>query len=127
MICEKLKTGMNGLFCANFGSRIHTDHICKSMWCAPCYTTHSLKGDEKRYKEAREGDHFMSTFRCDFCMFYMLKKRFPDKHIVKDSQLLCAIRRVTLDAFWANDTQMVYQNKLKVKRIITFALCNFIA
>ena len=63
----------------------------------------------------------MSTFRCDFCIFYMLKKRFPDKYIVKDSQLLCAIRLVTLDAFWANDTQTVYKNKLEVKRIITLS------
>ena len=109
------------------------------MWCASCYTTHSLdnfhiaepqdssgfvrvkKGDEKRYREAREGDHFMSTFRCDFCIFYMLKKRFPDKHIIKDSQLLCAIRRVTLDAFWANDTQTVYKNKLEIKKIVKLA------
>ena len=76
------------------------------------------KGDESRFKKARPGDHLMTTFRCDFCLFFMLKQRPPITMSSKDDLLLCALRPVNLDALWANETKTVYHNRLDMNKAI---------
>ena len=60
----------------------------------------------------------MTTFRCDFCLFFMLKQRPPIPMSSKDDLLLCALRPVNLDALWANETKTVYHNRLDMNKAI---------
>ena len=47
--------------------------------------------EEDKYLKARRGDHLLTPFECDRCMFLKLKGRLPIKEAPKDSLLLAAI------------------------------------
>jgi hypothetical protein len=58
--------------------------------------------DEEEYnafKQARLGDNFLCPFQCDLCHFRNIKGYNPGQDLVKDKDLLVAIRRANLDAF----------------------------
>ena len=73
------------------------------------------------YHEARNGDHAITPFECDTCIFRKLRKRTPDKEREQDKLLLLMIRRANLDAFWSRARSTVYQNTNKIKRNIKFS------
>ena len=110
------------------------------MWCASCYTSIDLlpfvykgktgleeadeddgeledlerrdqekRGDRKEYKYARNGDTLQVPFECDLCVFRKLKGTDPGGGEA-DKQLMCCIRRVNLDAFWARAKTTVRLN-----------------
>ena len=56
--------------------------------------------DLLQYMEARNGDHLMTQFVCELCVFRILKERNPDDR-ESDTLLLEVMVRVTLDAFWS--------------------------
>mmetsp|Transcript_3766 Transcript_3766/g.5141 ORF Transcript_3766/g.5141 Transcript_3766/m.5141 type:complete len:86 (+) Transcript_3766:6431-6688(+) len=79
-----------------------TGRVCLGVWHAECYVKHdkdifprfSYKdlensfipegeedpgGDEGRYNRARDGDHLMTPFQCDYCHFWNLKGRPPNQ------------------------------------------------
>ena len=108
--------------------------MCKSAWCGKCYRIHhedrfhiaypqDTSGftqvdniDEHRFKEARNGDHIMCNFQCDYCIFEMLKQRQPRKSDYKDKLLMICIRRANLDALWAREPSTVDGNRREVDR-----------
>ena len=55
--------------------------------------------DPNDYHEARNGDHALTPFECDSCVFIKLKRRKPIMGDHKDNLLLVMIRRMNLDAF----------------------------
>ena len=73
------------------------------------------------YHEARNGDHVITPFECDTCIFRKLRKRSPDKEREQDKLLLLMIRRANLDAFWSRARSTVYQNTNKIKQNIKFS------
>jgi hypothetical protein len=75
-------------------------------------------GDAKRFKAARNGDHFMCPFMCDLCHFRRLKWRDPDSSEASDELTLLCIRRANLDAFWSREPGTVAANLREIKSII---------
>jgi hypothetical protein len=116
---------MNGLFCSNFATSRPPWNACKAVWCGPCYTAHQddhffvhLPTDEEgcewgpaedhiRYRRARNGDHLLTPFECDLCVFRNLQHRNPVPDSPQDTLLLCCIRRAILDALWGRESLTV--------------------
>ena len=55
--------------------------------------------EENEYQTARNGDHLMAPFECDFCIFRKFKHREPMRDNNQDTLLLALIRRANLDVF----------------------------
>ena len=70
-----------------------------------------------RYVNARAGDHLMCPFQCNLCQFRNVTKRDPGTEMVRDHDILIAIRRAILDAFWSRATHTVQGNKSTLKRL----------
>lgn len=86
-VCGKWKEETNGLFCTNYlHSRGHWKP-CDSVWCGSCYTPHPddrfhrfVARDEsgfewcnskipQQYQVGRDGNHLVTSFQCDDCVF----------------------------------------------------------
>lgn len=68
------------------------------------------------FHEARDGDHLMIPFECDYCIFWKLRKTEPDlEHKSSDRLLMACICRVNLNAFWSNMSSTVTSNRDKVR------------
>jgi hypothetical protein len=66
------------------------------------------KPDERTFHYARNGDHLLVAFECDFCIFSQIcPGKRPNLMHKCDALLLAAIRRVNLDSFWGRATQTV--------------------
>lgn len=133
---------MNGLFCANFGTRRRPSlPKCDGVWHPRCFskakTDHfprlqpadleegilppeDLKevDDDERFQEARLGDHLMCPFQCDTCHFENVFGIPPDKNNQQHSLSLVCIRRAILDSFWARESGTVIQNWRESKRFL---------
>jgi hypothetical protein len=71
---------------------------------------------KREYHFARNGDHLMVPFECDFCI--LAKLRSGSTGMVepeKDRLLLACIRRANLDSFWSRATSTVVANGDRVK------------
>ena len=68
--------------------------------------------------EARDGDHIMTPFECDKCIYRKLKGRDPIPLSNQDSLLMLMIRRMNLDAFWSRARGTVKQNLWCVKQTL---------
>ncbi len=98
------------------------------MWCGKCYVAHpdddfyvqvaeddagyawKRRGeDELRFMHGRDGDHLMSPFQCDTCVFRILNGRNPVDR-PSDNRLMCFIRRINLDSMWSRETSTVVAN-----------------
>jgi hypothetical protein len=69
---------------------------------------------------ARPGDHFLSPFQCELCLFINIQGRsslFGEGNL-SDVVLLRALRRANLDAFWSREPNTVLQNLGKVNCIL---------
>jgi hypothetical protein len=62
------------------------------------------KGDAKRHMHARDGDHLVTPFQCNLCIFRTLQGRNPGPH---DELLMECIRQANLDALWGRETSKV--------------------
>ena len=69
-----------------------------------------MKEDKERCLIARDGDRLMVLFQCDICIFRNLQHRDPGTDS-KDSTLMSAIRRVSLDTFWGREPNTVAANR----------------
>jgi hypothetical protein len=66
------------------------------------------KPDEKAFHYARNGDHLLVAFKCNFCVFSKIcPGERPDLTNERDTLLLAAIRRVNLGSFWSRATGTV--------------------
>ena len=52
------------------------------------------------YMKARNGDHLLTPFECDTCIFRKLQRRDKIPNNPQDLLLLGCIRRANLDAFF---------------------------
>jgi hypothetical protein len=124
--CTKKVTQVQGIFCANFGGQAPGLPPCQKAWCAPCYKILPgadfliyrpidddgeqlcAQGEERDFLEAREGDHLVCPFECDYCAFFRLRGHSPFRDDNTDQLLLTYIRRANLDAFWCRRPGTVY-------------------
>jgi hypothetical protein len=75
------------------------------------------KPDPFAFHYARDGDHLMTHFECDTCVFRKLRDGdFPDHSRPSDKLLLACIRRVNLDAFWSSAKNTVISNRGVVEK-----------
>jgi hypothetical protein len=91
-------------------------------WCGACYKSHPLgrfhickpkdedgfewltkESDAVRFHQARDGDHLITPFQCDWCLFQLLTGGIPNPTRQGDEFLMCLIRRANLDAFWGRE------------------------
>lgn len=129
---------MSGLFCANFAHSRECWPPCRSVWCGDCYTTHPLDRfprhipvdesgfewrpieDQRKYLHARDGDHLITPFQCDLCVFRNLQHRNPTASHLQDDFLLCCIRRVNLDAVWGRESSTVDSTLRGAKQMVRY-------
>ncbi len=71
--------------------------------------------DALRHACGREGDHLLTPFQCDTCVFRNVKGRSPGKG---DRLLLACIRQVNLDALWGRETATVNSTYRAAKQTI---------
>lgn len=125
---------LQGVTCANFGlNRGPGKRVCMNSWHGSCYRAHpkdqypilttqdledSLVDDEQmeeedplRFKEGRDGDHLLTPFVCDYCVFEDLEGRTPNFSLTEDECNMVAIRRVLLDSLWARERSTVAANR----------------
>jgi hypothetical protein len=74
--------------------------------------------DKNKILSARNGDHLMCPFQCDMCHFKNLKGRDPLRGDYTDRNLLTAIRRSNLDAFWGRASSTVAGNLNTMRNIV---------
>ena len=77
--------------------------------------------EEDKYCRARVGDHLLTPFECDRCIFWRLAGRNPSLSSDQDKLLLACIRRANLDSLWSRSSQTVYQNMRKVIQSLEFS------
>jgi len=108
---------MSGIFCTNFAIPQSGWTACNSIW--GCYTPPDLvqfhqtlpqdeggfhwvvAKDQSHHNRARDGDHLVTPFQCDLCVFCNLKGRNPTPH---DALLMACIWQANLDACWGRET-----------------------
>ena len=74
--------------------------------------------NEKDFEEGRNGDHLITPFQCDLCVFRRIKGIDPNSSSESDKLTLAYIRRTNLDALWSRARGTVQNNKGTVDRII---------
>jgi hypothetical protein len=75
------------------------------------------RADEQVFHYARNGDHLLVAFECDFCVFSKIRPgERPDMTSEIDTLLLAAIRRVILDSFWSRATSTVDSTRQLIDR-----------
>jgi len=110
---------------------------CESAWCGSCYLPHSddrfhrfVPRDEggfawsasqelQRYQVGRDGNHLVTVFQCDDCIFLNLLHRRPLSHSTRDNLTLCCIHHMNLDALWGRETSTVDSTARAVRQTIT--------
>jgi hypothetical protein len=103
------------------------------MWCGECYTPPTsfkfhrcLPKDEsgvdwgrssdlERHLYGRPGDHLVTPFQCDLCIFRLLKGRNPG---TLDTEVMDCIRQVNLDALWGRESGTVLGTRRAVKQTL---------
>jgi hypothetical protein len=126
---------MNGVYCANFATSRSPWRACKAVWCGTCYVPHALDrfyhhvptddegfdwrpdADRLKHFQARNGDHLVTPFQCDLCVFRNLQHRNPIADNPKDELLLCCIRRANLDAVWGRESNTVRSTLAAAKQM----------
>ena len=77
--------------------------------------------DARKCLVGRDGDHLMTPFECDVCMFVKLKERLPMRDCEKDQLLVACARRVNLDALWSRESATVAGNLRNANKILRMA------
>ena len=113
------------------------------MWCPDCYVSseevefhiHTISEDDtdvdrlaniwrrnnrsaRAFTHARRGDHLVTQFECDLCVFRKLRGFEPDESNHVHTLLLACIRRVNLDAFWSRASSTVISNANKMEQAL---------
>jgi hypothetical protein len=133
--CQKYLTAGEGLFCANFSFGRADFPPCQGFCCPDCFKPTGNKpfliqkaydeegeeltkhGDERRFLEARAGDHLMVPFQCSLCHFRNIMLRDPWEDDENDREIIEFIVRATLDSFWGRETTTVTKTLMEAKRL----------
>jgi hypothetical protein len=132
--CRRYLQGSEGVFCANFWSQRGRFAPCQGVWCPPClkpvgrtefpialqYDDEgeliTSEDEEKRFLEARAGDHLMTPFQCDQCHFRNIYQRDPLPGDFQDEEAIEFIRQAVIDSFWSREPSTVKSNLYEARR-----------
>jgi hypothetical protein len=82
------------------------------------YVQFAEEDDRLHFREARDGDHLMTPFQCDWCLFRIVTGRLPRISSREDEWLFCILRRCNLDALWGRERSTVLANRRNVDQMI---------
>ena len=74
-------------------------------------------GGNKRFLEARNGDHLMVPFQCELYHFRNVYGREPEPNNFKDKEFFMFARTANLDAFWSWEPPTVWNNLKELCRM----------
>ena len=74
--------------------------------------------DHLRFREARNGDHLMTPFQCDWCLFRVVTGRLPRLGSREDEWLFCILHRCNLDSLWGRERSTVIANRRNVDQML---------
>ena len=77
--------------------------------------------EDDKFKKARNGDHLSCPFQCDLCHFRNIQGRDPRGESRQDRNVMIAVRRANLDAFWGRSSSTIQGNKSNLKRLVNIA------
>ena len=119
MGCYELIDERLGIICGNYGK------MCNGAWHGKGFKQHALDrypvlsrqdvedslvdeskcedDDPLRFKEARDGDHLITSFQCVECHFVNIQGRLPDFRLQCDKLAEIAITRAILDSLWSRE------------------------
>jgi hypothetical protein len=110
-VCRRQVTYELGIISANFGLCQGHFPVCRSAWCASCFTTYPLDQfevkmprdfngatlaevkDEICFKQARPGDHLCTPFQCPNCQSYNIRGKAIHLNLVEDLVFECMVVR----------------------------------
>ena len=78
--------------------------------------------EKERYTYVQNGDNFLCPFQCDLCHFRNLKHRDPKRESYQDIDMLVAIRRANLDAFWGRSEGTVGNTRRDLKKMLDISM-----
>lgn len=124
----------DGVFCRNFSNSSEDYKRCTRTWCGACYEVEdrtlfyvlNLKDEESGWRDttgdtrcvrARNGDHLLSQFECEFCWFEKCFQRRPDG-AQEDVFALQVFRRANLDVFWSRESSTVSYNVSRLRKSV---------
>ena len=98
--------------------------------CFPIAKLEEIEGindpdTESKFLHARNGDNLICPFQCDLCHFRNIQFRDPQVGKRQDKNLLVAIRRANIDAFWGRSESTVKNNKSNLRRLVNIANDSF--
>ena len=73
------------------------------------------------FNVARNGDHLLTPFECETCVFLKLTHRLPLGTSHTDNLLLMNIKRALLDAMWSRESSTVEANRRRVEKQLKFS------
>lgn len=130
---------MNGLLCTNYQhSRGNWGH-CENVWCGPCYIPHPLdhfhlcvphdesgfewwhEDYEACYRVGQNGNHLVTVFQCDTCIFINLACWLPLSHSPCNNLTICCIRQANLDSMWGREMSTVRSTAQLVQKTVTLS------
>jgi hypothetical protein len=141
---------MRGIICVNFGLEWPGWETCQRVWCGRCYSMTPgrpflvssavdddgnalpISPEAQEFSTARNGDHLLCLFECEFCIFERVggrsaratvgplqigsiyeRRTKADQHRPEtDQRILECFRRANLDAFWSRGSETVRGNTL---------------
>lgn len=77
----------------------------------------SSQKDPDRFMAARDGDHLMCPFLCEYCSFAEIQER-RHSNVAEDKLLLMYLRRANIDALWARAPSTVRGNLNQSKQMV---------
>ena len=77
--------------------------------------------EDDKFRKGRNGDHLMCPFQCDLCHYRNIQLRDPRFDSRQDINMMKAIRRANIDAFWGRSSSTVRSNKSNLKRLVNIA------
>jgi hypothetical protein len=122
------------VFCANFWSQRGPFAPCLDAWCPPCFKTtgtpdfpialqYNDEGEiitsadeEKRFREAQQGNHLMTPFQCNTCHFRNIYGRDPNGGDLGDLEVMEYLQQAILDSLWSREPSTVRSNLREAKR-----------
>ena len=116
LVCTRTITWTKGIFCMNFCHSLGKFNPCRGAWCGNCYSSSNKieffhqtdprwdsndpsilrKWKQKEKKKAdfdfaRDGDHLLTPFQCDLCVFRRINNRDPLNGLDADEKVLAYV------------------------------------
>ena len=73
------------------------------------------RGNENHFACSRNGDHLVTPFQCDLCIFWVLKGCDPIHASHQDKYLEVLIWQMILDSLWRSEPNTIAKHRSQIK------------